>query len=142
MVKKFMCILLHIIIKCAWKAKSKIKIEFVLCFVLSYYFLSVVCLWIFLVVRHLSDVCRRRSCEINRRDMWEDFLFYSFVSIDSLKHVLEMVYKNTELEAPNRNNTYCQTKSKKFIFSMKKNLFLFSTYIDESKIVFSCIWLN
>jgi hypothetical protein len=40
------------------------------------------------------------------------FLFYSFVLNDNLKHVLEMVYKNKELEAPNYNNMYYQTKTK------------------------------
>jgi hypothetical protein len=40
-----------------------------------------------------------------------NFLFYSSESNDNLKHVLGMVYKNKELEAPNYNSTYYQTKS-------------------------------
>jgi len=39
-----------------------------------------------------------------------NFLFYSFVLNDNLKHIPEMVYKNKELEAPNYNSTYYQTK--------------------------------
>lgn len=106
----------------------------------TYYFLFAVYWWISSVVMLLFVVYLWRSYEINQRDRSEDFLSYSSVSNDNSEHVLEMVYKNKELEAPNYNNTYYQTKKKPRWISICVNFCY--TYIYKTEIMFICCWLN